>query len=84
MEEKIQKDEKEEIEEKDCCCTKTSKSCKCGSGSNCIYGLGFVGAAVFFISQSTSFWTGVLAILKAIVWPAFMVYDLLKFLQIFK
>ena len=82
MEKNIQKDEKEEIAEKDCCCTKTSKSCKCGSGSNCIYGLVFVGAAVFFISQSTTFWTGVLAILKAIVWPVFIVYKLLELLKL--
>lgn len=42
-----------------------------------IYFLGFIGAAVYYIQQSTTFWTGVLAILKAIVWPAFLVYKLL-------
>ena len=46
----------------------------CGSGS-AIYGLGFIGAAVYFISNATSFWIGVLGFLKAIVWPAFLIYE---------
>ena len=45
-----------------------------------IYVLGFIGAAVYYISTATSFWMGVLGFLKAIVWPAFLVYELLKFL----
>ncbi|MBW2976201.1 hypothetical protein KY347_02010 [Candidatus Woesearchaeota archaeon] len=45
-----------------------------------IYGLGFVGAAVYYISAATGFWNGVLGFLKAIVWPAFLVYGALKFL----
>lgn len=43
-----------------------------------VYGLGFIGAAVFFISNATGFWNGVLGFLKAIVWPAFLVYEMLK------
>ena len=43
-----------------------------------VYGLGFIGAAVFFISHATSFWIGVLGFLKAIVWPAFLVYEAFK------
>lgn len=53
----------------------------CGSGS-AIYGLGFVGAAIYFITSATSFWTGVLGFLKAIVWPAFIVYEAFKSLGI--
>ncbi len=60
--------------------------CKHGFASSCnggaIYGLGFVGAVVYFVSTSTGFWTGVLGFLKAIVWPAFLVYGLLKSLGI--
>jgi hypothetical protein len=44
------------------------------------YGLGFLGAAIYYLSTATSFWMGVLGILKAIVWPAFLVHGLLKFL----
>ncbi len=48
--------------------------------SGAVYGLGFIGAAIYFISAATSFWTGALGLLKAIVWPAFLVYELLKYL----
>ncbi len=47
-----------------------------------VYGLGFIGATVYFISQATTFWVGVLGVLKAIVWPAFLVYELLKSLGV--
>ena len=46
-----------------------------------IYGLGFIGAAVYFISSATGFWMGVLGFLKAIVWPAFMVYEAFSYLH---
>ncbi|MDP3461401.1 MAG: hypothetical protein Q8S18_01290 [Bacteroidales bacterium] len=45
-----------------------------------VYGLGFIGAAVYYISIATSFWMGALGLAKAIVWPAFLVYELLVFL----
>jgi hypothetical protein len=50
----------------------------CGHGSaGGVYGLGFLGAVIYYISNATSFWNGVLGILKAIVWPAFLVFKLL-------
>ncbi len=53
--------------------------CRCNSGcGGAVYGLGFIGAVVYYISTATSFWMGVLGFLKAIVWPAFAVYGLLK------
>jgi hypothetical protein len=51
----------------------------CGS-CGAVYGLGFIGAAVYYISNTTGFWMGVLGILKAIVWPAFLVFEVLKYL----
>ena len=51
------------------------------SGTSChvsAYGLGFIGAAVYYISVATGFWVGVLGVLKALVWPAFLVFELLK------
>ena len=45
-----------------------------------IYGLGFIGAAIYYIQGAIGFWGGVLGFLKALVWPAFLVYELLKFL----
>jgi hypothetical protein len=46
--------------------------------TNAVYGLGLIGAAVYYISQATTFWMGVLGFLKAIVWPALLVYESLK------
>ena len=43
-----------------------------------VYGLGFIGAAVYFIAHASGFWMGVLGLLKAIVWPAFLVYEAFK------
>jgi hypothetical protein len=49
--------------------------------SGAIYGLGLIGAAIYYISNATNFWMGVLGFLKALVWPAFLVYQWLKFLE---
>ncbi len=49
---------------------------KCGA----LYGLGFLGAVVYYIATATSFLGGVLGVLKALVWPAFLVFQLMKFL----
>ena len=48
------------------------------ASAGAVYGLGFIGAAVYFISTATSFWVGVLGFLKAIVWPAFLVFEAFK------
>ncbi len=49
--------------------------------SGAIYGLGLIGALVYYIAHASGFWVGVLGVLKALVWPAFVVYDLMKFLN---
>lgn len=62
---------------------KTKIRCKPNLNSSCgggFYFLGIIGSAVYFISNSTGFWSSVLAILKALVWPAFLIYGLLKYL----
>ncbi|MCR6712058.1 MAG: hypothetical protein NVV57_04895 [Demequina sp.] len=43
-----------------------------------IYGLGFIGAAIYYFASADQFWEFILAIPKAIVWPAIVVYELLK------
>jgi len=53
------------------------------SGSGIIggaYFMAFIGAAVYFIQQAVTFWGGVLGFLKALVWPAFLIYELFTFL----
>ena len=54
-----------------------------GSGiTGGVYFMGFIAAAVYFIQNAASFWPGVLGFLKALVWPAFLVYNLFEFLKI--
>jgi hypothetical protein len=50
--------------------------------SSTIYGLGLVGAIIYFIHSATSFWMGAFGILKAIVWPAILVYKIFDYLKI--
>ena len=58
-----------------------TKIMKCGPGNRCCgYFLGFLGAAIYYISAANGFWMGVLGFLKALVWPAFLVFEVLKFL----
>ena len=54
---------------------------KDGGSSSGIYGLAFLGAAIYFIQHATSFWMGVLGILKALVWPAMLIYKVLELLH---
>lgn len=83
----MEKESKKYTSESDCC---NGESCKmpkhykkntaqCPS-NGMVYGLGVIGAALFFIGKATSFWVGVLGLLKAIVWPAYLVYEALNFL----
>ncbi len=49
-------------------------------GGEVVYVLGLIGAAVYFIGNATTFWMGVIGFLKALVWPAFLVYQAFEFL----
>jgi hypothetical protein len=47
-----------------------------------IYGTAFLGAAVYFIQHAASFWGGVFGFIKALFWPAVLMYTLLERLKI--
>ena len=70
----------EENKNCECSCDCKKKMNKCGP-SGAVYGLGFVGAVIYFIQHSDTFWMGVIGVLKAIVWPAFLIY---KAFELFK
>jgi hypothetical protein len=70
-----------------CCCETTEKknwfSKGCSSTSGCggaIYGLGFLGSLFYFVTTAPDFWAAVFGVVKAILWPAFVTYGVLKFL----
>jgi hypothetical protein len=52
-----------------------------GGSSDAVYGLGLIGAWVYYIGRATNFQEGVIGFFKGLFWPAFMVYELLKFLN---
>ena len=58
--------------------TCTSSQASCGA----VYGMGLIGALVFYLQQAAGFSEGLLGILKAFFWPAFLVYELLSFMMV--
>jgi len=46
-----------------------------------IYGTAFIGAAIYLVQHSTTFWMGVLGIIKALFWPAMIMYKVLEILK---
>lgn len=69
------KKEKTDCKEGKTDCMKEKITC---AHKGAVYGLGFIGAAIYYISTATTFWVGVLGVLKAIVWPALLVFEALK------
>jgi len=51
-----------------------------GGASDAVYGLGMIGAWVYYLTHASTFLMGLLGILKGIFWPAFLVFELMKFL----
>ena len=58
----------------------SSKVCSRDGCGGFAYFLGFLGSAIYYIQTADGFWLGVLGFLKALIWPLFLVYELLKFL----
>ncbi len=49
-------------------------------GGGAIYGIGGIGALIYYLQNADSFGGVLLSILKAIVWPAFLIHKLFGFL----
>ncbi|SEI88342.1 hypothetical protein [Demequina mangrovi] len=45
------------------------------------YFLAMIGSGVWFWQQADGFWEHVGALFQALVWPAFLIYDLFEFLN---
>ncbi|MFE7504097.1 MULTISPECIES: hypothetical protein [Promicromonospora] len=48
---------------------------RAAAGGGAIYGLGVIGAWVYFWQQADGFWEFIWAIVQGLFWPAFMVYE---------
>ncbi|MBI5044788.1 MAG: hypothetical protein HZC02_02580 [Candidatus Levybacteria bacterium] len=55
---------------------------KNNAGSGAIYGLGMLGALVYFLQHATSFWDGIIGIFQAFFWPGVVLYHVLGILKI--
>jgi hypothetical protein len=53
-----------------------------GAGAGAVYGLGFIGALIYYIQSATSFWDGVYGVFQALVWPAYLIYGALHSLKL--
>lgn len=69
-------------EEKTQDCNKSYNHHSANASGGAVYGFGLIGAAIYFISHAATFWMGVLGFLKAIIWPAILVYEALKALAV--
>jgi len=53
-----------------------------GGAGGALYFVGFIGALIYFWQQSNGIWEFTVGFFQAIFWPAFMVYELFKYLNI--
>ena len=53
-----------------------------GAGAGAVYGLGLIGALVYFIGSANSFWDGLYGVFQSLVWPAYLVYEALDALNV--
>lgn len=44
--------------------------------------MGFLGSAVYFVGNVDGFWNIILAIFKALLWPAFLINRVLEILKV--
>jgi hypothetical protein len=49
--------------------------------SGAIYGMAMIGAAVYYVRHAVTFLAGLIGILKAIFWPAVLMYKVLDLLK---
>jgi hypothetical protein len=64
-----------------CCKPKYGQNGAHGAMGGGFYGLGMIAAAVYFIQQVDGFWPVVVALLKAMVWPVFLLYKVFGMLH---
>lgn len=59
----------------------SDRSSSVRGGGEAVYGLGFIGAFVWYWQQADGLGEHLVGIFQALFWPAFVVYDLLGHLS---
>ncbi len=52
-----------------------------GGGSGAVYGIGMIGAWVYYFRRATTFQERIQGFFQGLVWPAFLVYKVFVFLE---
>jgi len=55
---------------------------KNNAGSGALYGIGMIGALIYFLRHATDFFSALIGIVKAVFWPAVIVYKVLEILKL--
>lgn len=53
----------------------------CRGGGDAVYGLGLLGALLYFLQRADSIGAGLYGIIKALLWPAFLIYKALEMMH---
>lgn len=53
-----------------------------GGGGGAVYGLGLIGAIIYFLQNTQGLGEILIGILKSIVWPAYFVFKIFEFLSV--
>jgi len=72
------KEKTTESNESGCCSSSKGNVAGVSSG---VYGLAFIGALVYYIQHADTFVMGLYGLIKAMLWPAFVIYKLLEYLK---
>lgn len=51
------------------------------AGGGAVYGLGLIGAAIYFLQHASTLSDGILGLIKAIFWPGVLIYRVLELLK---
>jgi hypothetical protein len=51
------------------------------NGLSGVYGMASIGAAVYYVQHATSFWSVVAGLVRAVFWPAVLMYHALSYLK---
>jgi hypothetical protein len=55
---------------------------KANSGGGAVYGLGLIGALIHYLQYANTIQEIIFGIVKAILWPGFLIYKVLEVLSI--
>jgi hypothetical protein len=62
------------------CCSHKKRGMGAHGSSGALYGLGMIGAIVFYLQHATTFWDGILGFFKGVFWPAMLVHKVFELL----